>query len=88
MTKAHTPTWEMEYKMVQPFGRGHWTICESRDEARFHLRNLADNLPAQRLTVNVYQEVKHRGRWETVHQSDTGTAHEIDRRLFGEGSQP
>ena len=86
MTAAHTPTWEMEYKMIQPFGRGHWTICQSKNEARFHLRNLANNLPEQRLKVNVYQEIKHRGRWETVHQGDKGTAREIAQRLFGEGA--
>ena len=83
MTKAHTPVWELEYKIIEPFGRGHWTICESEHDARFHLRNIADNLPGQRLKVNIYQEVKHRGQWQVIHQSDTGTAQEIVRNLFG-----
>lgn len=84
MTKAHTPEWGAEYKIIEPFGRGHWTICESKEEFAFHLHNIKDNLPNYNLKVNVYQEVKVRGQWQMITQGDKGKAADILSR-FGLG---
>ena len=79
-TVNDAPVWEMEYKLHEPFGRGHWTVCRSKDEARFHLRNIANNLPHHFVYVHVFEDDK-----ETPYKARGADMYE---RIFGKESQP